>query len=228
MANLVTLGRLILLFAIALPLSYSSEPLALWAVVGLVLVVFVLDAVDGWVARRLDQCTVYGAAFDIAADRVVENVLWIVLADLGYVPLWVPLVFLVRGLLVDSIRAVGVSHGLAPFSMTAGRLGHFLVAGRLMRITYAAVKAVAFIWIFGGHALRHSHPELWAQILDSPVALVSPVLYAAAAALCLLRGLPVLLVVFNPSPVPAAPVASAPEQPAPGGGGSAALPALRR
>ena len=42
-----------------------------------------LDGVDGYVARKRNETSVFGSIFDIAIDRVVENVLWVVLADLG-------------------------------------------------------------------------------------------------------------------------------------------------
>ena len=199
MANLVTLSRLFLLFGGVVPLAYRTELWALGAAIGLILAVFVLDAVDGWVARRFNECTVYGAAFDIAADRVVENVLWVVLFDLGHVPLWVPLVFLVRGLLVDSIRAVGASHGQAPFAVTRGRLGRFLVASRSMRLLYGLVKAVAFLWLFTVHAVQTVASSAWRAAWPDWAPLVGPALYVAAATLCLVRGAPVLLVGLSPT-----------------------------
>lgn len=42
--------------------------------------IFILDAVDGYVARRSHTTSVFGAVFDIAADRIIENVFWIYFA----------------------------------------------------------------------------------------------------------------------------------------------------
>src|SRR3546814_3442538 len=42
----------------------------------LLLLIISLDGLDGWVARRRGETSVFGAVFDIAADRVVEAVLW--------------------------------------------------------------------------------------------------------------------------------------------------------
>src|SRR5690606_14078308 len=98
----------------------------------LLLLIISLDGLDGWVARRRGETSLFGAVFDIAADRVVEVVLWLVLADLGLVPIWVAILFVTRGVLVDSIRYARIASGGGVFDMTS-RIGRFLVAGRFMR-----------------------------------------------------------------------------------------------
>ncbi|MDX1656267.1 MAG: CDP-alcohol phosphatidyltransferase family protein, partial [Candidatus Competibacteraceae bacterium] len=136
MANLVTLLRLLLLFAF-LTWVYQSpwqHPLLNVAVLG---IIFLMDALDGFVARRYGETTVFGAVLDIAADRVVENLLWLVLVDLDRVPVWVGMIFLTRSFLVDSLRSGGQQ---APFEIMRSPLGRFLVKGRFMRFGYALVK----------------------------------------------------------------------------------------
>ena len=88
MANLVTLGRLLLLIVVVL-LAY--QPYSWWHVfnVALLIVVFASDGIDGYIARKRNEATVFGAVFDIAGDRITELTLWIVTADLGLVPIWV-------------------------------------------------------------------------------------------------------------------------------------------
>jgi CDP-diacylglycerol---glycerol-3-phosphate 3-phosphatidyltransferase len=73
----------------------------------------------------MGKVSLFGSIYDIAANRVVENVLWVVLANLDLVPVWVALVFVTRGILVDAVRSVGASHGSSPFSLTRPRLGAF-------------------------------------------------------------------------------------------------------
>ena len=45
----------------------------------------------------MSKVSLFGSIYDIAANRVVENVLWVVLANLDLVPVWVALVFVTRG-----------------------------------------------------------------------------------------------------------------------------------
>lgn len=75
-----------------------------WAAFVLTVLVMWGDGLDGFFARKLNQCTKLGAVLDIAGDRVVEMLYWIVFAVLGWIPAWVPIIFLVRGTFVDAIR----------------------------------------------------------------------------------------------------------------------------
>ena len=130
--------------------------------------------------------------FDIAVDRVVENVLWIVLADLNLIPIWVAIVFITRSLMVDSIRSQAAAQGKAPFAIMKSAIGKFLVAGRFMRGFYGTVKAVTFAWIL----LIQPWPALFSRFWNewSPtIAYVTDVLIYFSVAICLLRGIPVLV-----------------------------------
>ncbi|ROR34655.1 CDP-alcohol phosphatidyltransferase family protein [Inmirania thermothiophila] len=191
MANLVTTLRFLLLFLLVW-MAYQAPPLVQLANAPLVALIFALDGLDGYIARRRGEESLFGAIFDIAVDRVVENVLWVVLADLDLVPVWVPIVFLTRGILVDSLRSQGAARGETPFGMMQTRIGRFLVAGRFMRLSYGVIKGVTFGWILFLQPWPALAPSLWAQ-WSAPLGLASQVLYVLAVVLCLLRGLPVLV-----------------------------------
>lgn len=191
MANLITTLRLVLLFVLVW-LAYHASPQWQIAEAPLLVLIFVLDGVDGYVARIRHEESLFGSIYDIAADRIVENVLWLVLAHLGLVPVWVAIVFVTRGILVDAVRSVGASQGRAPFSLTKSRFGRFLVGGRFMRGTYGAIKAIAFSWIFLLHPWPRLNPERWAQ-WQAPLSSITALLVYTAVTLCILRGLPVLL-----------------------------------
>lgn len=190
MANLITAGRLVLLF-IVVALAYRAPAAWRLAAAPLLILTFALDGVDGWVARRRGEVSLFGAAFDIAADRIVENVLWVALADLDLVPVWIAFVFLTRSFLVDSMRAHAASRGETAFGMMRTRVGRFLVAGRFMRAFYATTKATVFCWILLLEPVSELSPGLlarWGTALD----VVTAGLTGAALFLCLARGLPVL------------------------------------
>lgn len=191
MANLITFGRCLLLLLLVL-LVYWGTPA--WQLLNapLVVLMIVLDGVDGWVARRRGEESVFGATFDIAADRVVENVLWVVLAHLGLIGVWVPLLFIVRGNLVDAIRSKGAAEGTAAFDMMRTPVGRFLVAGRFMRGFYAVVKAVTFAWILFWQPFPALTPGFWSA-WGGPIGAVGLGLVILSAALCVARGLPVIV-----------------------------------
>jgi CDP-diacylglycerol---glycerol-3-phosphate 3-phosphatidyltransferase len=187
LANLITLTRLpLLLLAVAL-LFVESFPLQL-AGVGLLIVLFLMDWFDGYVARVRREVTETGAVLDVALDRAVENILWLTFTYLGMVPLWVPIVFLIRSFIVDGVRGVALARGKSGFGMMHSPIGKFLVASRFMRAFYGLAKAVVLCLLYLTHALALKYPGV-TQTLHSG----NQVLIFLVVALCVVRGVPVLL-----------------------------------
>ena len=190
MANLITLSRLILLYLLVW-LAYHPNPFIQIYNLPLLIVIFILDGVDGYVARKRNETSLFGAIFDITIDRIVENVLWVILMDLDFIPVWVALVFITRSFLVDSVRAQGASQGKTPFGMMKSSFGRFLVSGRFMRIFYGAVKATAFGYIFLIQPWPTLFPDFylqWKPVIEG----VKFGLVYLAVVVCLVRGAPVL------------------------------------
>ena len=191
MANLVTLSRLLLLLVVVW-LFY--QPLSPWSFASFFLIVFIFitDGLDGYIARKRNETSLFGALFDIAGDRIVELTLWIVAADVDLVPIWVPLVFIIRGVTVDTIRSSNaVAEGVAPFALMRSAFGKFIVAGKFVRILYAVVKAAAF----AGLALQHPFPAVLPELWDDVGWLLTGLTYFFvyfAVVLCIARGLPVI------------------------------------
>ena len=187
-ANLVAISRATLAF-IAVAILFRSPGLYLVACV-MTIVAILMDGLDGWVARRYGEVSRIGAVIDILTDRIVELTYWIAFATLGWIPVWIPILVAVRGLLVDGARALAFERGLTAFgptTMMRSRLGTFIVASRESRSAYGIAKACAFTLMILAHA-----PALpgAARPVVLVIALVS--VYASVV-LCMLRGIPVLL-----------------------------------
>lgn len=187
MANLISLIRTCLcLVVVALLFIRSAE--VYWWCFGLTVVVVWMDGLDGYVARKFNESSKAGAVVDILADRIVEQVYWISFLALGWLPLWIPLMVVVRGVLVDGIRSIALERGYTAFgssTMMKSPLGVLLVSSRFSRWTYAFAKAVAFSTLI----LVHLPGRDFLPWLDG-------VAYASvyvSVAFCLIRGLPVLL-----------------------------------
>lgn len=146
MANLITLSRLVWL-ALAVWMLY--QPSVGWRLgaAGLTVVIIILDGIDGIVARAWDEVSDLGSVLDIAVDRVVEQVFWIVYAHLGLVPVWAPVIVIARGVLTDAIRAYVLAKGETAFGMMQSRWGQFLVSSRFMRALYGVAKTVIFVYL---------------------------------------------------------------------------------
>lgn len=186
-ANAVAVGRACLAFVVV-GLLYGSRELYVGAF-ALTLIAIWMDGLDGWVARRFGEVSRIGAVIDILTDRVVEMTYWIAFAALGWIPVWVPLVVAVRGLLVDGARALAFERGMTAFGSTGmmtSRLGQFLVASRASRTVYAVTKAAAFSLMILAVAAGLA-PALQGFLLTTALVCVY-----ACVVLCVARGVPVL------------------------------------
>jgi len=146
-ANVITLGRVILVFLVIIMFQMDFY----WRVAALLLTIIIiyLDSLDGVVARKLGVASEFGALFDITGDRIVEHIYWIFYTAVGLVSMWVPIIFISRSFLVDTLRGVAFAkEGKTPFgdkSMMRSPITRFLTASRFSRAVYGAGKLIAFI-----------------------------------------------------------------------------------
>jgi CDP-diacylglycerol--glycerol-3-phosphate 3-phosphatidyltransferase len=153
----------------------------------LTVLVIAMDALDGYVARRFNESSKFGALADILGDRVVEMTYWIIFAVFGWIPAWVAIVIAARGIVVDGLRSLALERGFTAFGMMRTRIGQLLVSSRWSRAVYGTAKAVAFpmmILLFTPGLLT-----LFGAGLRT-VAYVSAYL---TVLFCLIRGTPVLV-----------------------------------
>ena len=90
--NLVTLAR-IALVPVALVLLAGGHR---FAAVAALLVMFVSDGLDGYLARKLDRVTELGKILDPAADKIAVAAVLVFLVVTGEFPLWVFLLVAIR------------------------------------------------------------------------------------------------------------------------------------
>lgn len=191
LANWITLARFPLLILLVLVIFFGGAIGRFLAAPG-VLLLIVLDAVDGIVARRRDETTLLGSVLDIAADRAVEIVLWVVFASLSLISLVIPITFIIRGALTDSVREIGYAGGKTAHAQMHSDWGHWIVAGRPMRAGYGLAKAAAFAMLALTLALQTVNSS-WL----SPVWTTATILSWIATALCIVRGVPVVMEAFQ-------------------------------
>ncbi len=101
MANLITLGRLFLVPCVLLAVlgGYATTALVLFVIAA------VSDVLDGYIARHIEQPTEFGARLDPIADKLLVNGLFLALAWVGALPLWLALIVLLRDALLLGIGA---------------------------------------------------------------------------------------------------------------------------
>ncbi len=197
MANLITIIRVILLF-VGIGFIYSrniyGSMLAFW----IVIFVFLMDWIDGYVARRRGESTPFGAVLDIMGDRIVESSLWVVFAHIQLIPVWIPVVVIVRGIITDSLRSVALTKGRTPFgekTMVRTAAGRLIVSSRLSRAVYGSAKVVTFCYLilYLGYAdgLKTS-PPLFTPDWQATLHGVGMALVYITVFMCIVRAIPVI------------------------------------
>jgi CDP-diacylglycerol--glycerol-3-phosphate 3-phosphatidyltransferase len=171
-ANRITVARAGLTVAVWVLAAFAAagDTGAWWWVFWAFVVTAVTDALDGAVARHLNQVSVFGRIADPLVDKLLVlgtiTVLLPVSSVREVLPPWVALVVLVRELLVTALRAAVESQGASFQAQFWGKLK--------MWAQCAAVGAA--VLFAGGVAWLHERP---AVLGGRPVAL----LFAWAAAL---------------------------------------------
>lgn len=191
LANWITLSRFPLLL-ITILILYLGSPWARLAGVALLFVGLMLDTVDGMVARKRGQTSLFGSVLDIAADRTYELVLWVCFADLRMIPVAIPLIIIARTTLTDALRSIGVGQGKAPFAQHRTALGQFLVGSTVMRTGYAVTKVVTFCGLALVQALSGFPGASLALAMPSMMSVFQVTAWLAVL-FCVFRGLPVIV-----------------------------------
>ena len=190
MANFISIFRIFVAFYAIYLLTITTTWAYLLAFV-LTVIAFILDGVDGWVARKFNESSQLGSVLDIMGDRIVEASYWIIYATLGWLSPLFPIICVTRAFTTDSLRSVALAQGYTAFgetSMQSSKIGKFICASKFMRISYAVAKVVAFILIIVAHT-----PGFETLPMFSCMNTIAIVFAWIAIIFCVVRGIPVVV-----------------------------------
>lgn len=165
LANLISILRVGLAF-LAIFFLVKGGDIARLLFMILIAMSVILDAVDGIVARWLNCQSHFGEILDHTADYVVANSVWMALAGMGLIPLWVPIITTARDFFVSFHKK------------TSNNKFRWLSSSRRMRAVYATMKLAS-----------------WEIVILStffPISMTRGVVYITVG-LCLVRALPTFL-----------------------------------
>lgn len=94
--NVLTTLRLLL----ALPIGWMILAGHFTAVAWLALIAGLTDGLDGWLARKLDARSQYGAVVDPLSDKAMLNVTYLALAVVAALPWWIAILVLARDVVI--------------------------------------------------------------------------------------------------------------------------------
>ncbi|KZX84585.1 hypothetical protein A3715_17635 [Oleiphilus sp. HI0009] len=161
--NIITISRIILVPFIAVALLINTH-FSVWMACGLFIIGSFTDFLDGYIARKLNQTSEFGAFLDPIADKLlVGSVLVIICAKYNTLWLTIPTcVIIMRELFISALREWGAKVNLEKsikVSMT-GKIKTavqmisigFLIAGYILEslhwVGVAALVGAAFLTIY--------------------------------------------------------------------------------
>ncbi len=169
LANILTLFRILLTFGV---IAFLGRHRVLdITLIFTIALVFILDALDGYIARKLSETSKLGEVLDTLADRLIENTFWIYFTAIGLIPVWMPIAVMARGFITDSLQRF--------FGYPKNGWMHTLTRSRLSRAMSGVTKMLAFTSL--ASTLVFKEP-----LLETASLLLATV----AVGFCLLRGLP--------------------------------------
>jgi cardiolipin synthase (CMP-forming) len=160
LANFITLGRIFCLpfMVIIYELPQINMVSKAWALSIVFIVLALSDWLDGFLARRLNMQSAFGAFLDPVADKIMIIVSLLIILDAKLIPYWVALIIILRELIISALREWMAQIG-----------SHQKVSVRYIGKLKTATQMCAIpMFFFAPIILKHkpNHYHLWTYIAD--------------------------------------------------------------
>lgn len=116
-----------------LPASWLAESNRDMLAAAAFIIAALTDWFDGWLARKWNQTSAFGAFLDPVADKLMVSAALIVLLDLGRVDAFISLIIIGREITISALREWMAKIG-ASASVAVHRLGKFKTAAQMVAI----------------------------------------------------------------------------------------------
>ena len=110
LANKITILRIFLIPAFLITFAFSQS-WAAWACVAIIILSWITDAMDGWIARARNQVTTFGKFMDPLADKLFVMAVMLCFVAIGKIAVWIAVIVLLRDFVIDGIRTLAASEG---------------------------------------------------------------------------------------------------------------------
>ena len=140
----------------------------------------VTDAIDGKLARKRDQVTVFGKLLDPVADKVLTTAAFLAFLHMGLCSVWAVMLILTREFAVTSMRLIASAQGIV---IPAGISGKIKTAAQMVSIFLILLmgEAVQYVpWFTARTALYYTVADVLV-LLTTALAVVSGVIYFVQA-----------------------------------------------
>ncbi len=144
-SNLLSLSRVILMAPVAYylvtPVQFHREIALL-----IILVAVTTDALDGYVARKLNEISDFGKIIDPLADKIGIGIVVVMLTIFGDIPLWFTLVVLGRDVAIFSAGLyVKARTGIILPSLVSGKIAVSILA---LTLVFPVLRYPSLNWLY--------------------------------------------------------------------------------
>ena len=152
--NKLTIFRIILVpIMVIIPFLGLDERVAgipiSWIIIDIIFIIAsITDKLDGYLARKNNQITVFGKFLDPLADKILVLSAMIMLVEMAKLPAWIPIIVLAREFMVSGYRLVAVEKGGTVIS--ASKWGKLKTVTQMIAIILAFLDLNAFGDCFTG------------------------------------------------------------------------------
>jgi CDP-diacylglycerol--glycerol-3-phosphate 3-phosphatidyltransferase len=157
----LTLARALAVPVVVVLYAWNFDNHAYWATI-VFAVAMATDQVDGWLARRWDQTSNFGALLDPIADKVLVMVALVMLVAEGVAPAWMVAAIVAREIAISGLRLAAIERGVVVAARDLGKLktwaqalavgfAGFAAAGAWSKDVawWALLVAVVLTWVSG-------------------------------------------------------------------------------
>ena len=166
--NVVTVGRVVLVGGVVLPMLSGRQWPAVAASIAFMLGYWLFDYLDGWLARRLGRCSSFGESLDLFADRTCDLLLSALLLTTRPEHMVTVLIFLIARLAPDVVvaRYAGLSPGMFATLAQEALTGRLRAGKRAVSLAIEANSLAKALFFCG--ALFWSFPAWTGALIVLP------------------------------------------------------------
>lgn len=143
--NKITISRIIMIFIFLIlanvePGKFFSENFTRGCHISAYVIAIlagITDLLDGWIARKYNMVTDFGALMDPLADKIFIVTAFLMCVEYGLMPAWIAVVVITREFLVTGLRTLAVQHN---HIISADRWGKLKTLSQMLMLLIAGAS----------------------------------------------------------------------------------------
>ena len=153
--------------------GHLAEPILplLAAAMGIVVLIELSDAFDGFVARARNEVTALGKIFDPICDSLSRLTIFLCFVLVGIMPLWLFLIFMYRDGILNLIRIMNAADGTVLAAKKSGKLKAIIQAAGTFLVLLALLSP-ALNWGIP-QIIAGRHIGFWIMLIPAAITVIS-------------------------------------------------------